>query len=95
MKVYKFIFPIDFVVLEMEEDIDVPIILGRPFLATSQALIDVKHGELTLRIGEDEVKFKPTKIVVERTRTHVYKFMTLSPKDYYLIPGVNTIKLVE
>ena len=30
-----------------------------------------------------------------RIRTHVYKFITLSPKDYYLILGVNTIKLVE
>ena len=28
-------------------------------------------------------------------RTHLYKFMMLSPKDYYLIPGANTIKLVE
>ena len=33
--------------------------------------------------------------LLDRTRTHVYKFMTLSPKDYYLIPGVDTIKLVE
>ena len=48
VKVDKFIFPIDFVVLEMEENKDAPIILGRPFLATNKALIDVKHGELTL-----------------------------------------------
>ena len=34
-------------------------------------------------------------VVDPKTRTHVYKFMTLSPKDYYLIPGVNAIKLVE
>ena len=32
-------------------------ILGRPFLATGQALIDVKDGELTLRMGDDQVKF--------------------------------------
>ena len=47
VRVVKFIFPLDFVVLEMEENKDVPIIIERPFLATSQALIDVKHGELT------------------------------------------------
>ena len=33
-------------------------ILGRPFLATGKALIDVKDRELTLRVGDDQVKFK-------------------------------------
>ena len=55
IKVYKFIFPVDFVVLVMAEDEKVPLILGRPFLATSRALIDVESGELTLRVGDDEV----------------------------------------
>ena len=48
VKVEKFIFLIDFVVIEIEEDKEVPIILGRPFLAIGQAVIDVKNGELTL-----------------------------------------------
>ncbi|XP_062086338.1 uncharacterized protein LOC133792446 [Humulus lupulus] len=50
VKVDKFIFPANFIVLDMEEDNDVPIILGRPFLATGQALIDVQKGELRLRV---------------------------------------------
>ena len=41
VKVDKFIFPADFVVLDMEEDQEVPLILGRPFLAMGRALIDV------------------------------------------------------
>lgn len=45
VKVDKFIFPADFIILDMEEDLNVPIILGRPFLATGQALIDVQKGE--------------------------------------------------
>ena len=53
----KFIFPADFIVLDMEEDKEIPIILGRPFLATSRAMIDVKMGELKLRVQDDEVKF--------------------------------------
>ena len=48
VKVDKFIFPVDFVVLDMEEDREVLIILGIPFLATRQALIDVREGNLTL-----------------------------------------------
>ena len=41
VKVDKFIFPIDFIVLDMEEDKEIPIIIGRPFLVTGRALIDV------------------------------------------------------
>ncbi|XP_042056270.1 uncharacterized protein LOC121800839 [Salvia splendens] len=49
--VHDFIFPVDFVVLDMEEDMNVPLILGRPFLATGKALIDIAKGELTLHMG--------------------------------------------
>ncbi|XP_057996533.1 uncharacterized protein LOC131175871 [Hevea brasiliensis] len=57
LKVGKFYILVDFVVLEMEEDIHIPIILGRPFLATAGAIIDVKNGRLTLKVGEEEVEF--------------------------------------
>ena len=57
VKVGKYIFPIDFVVFNMEEDKHVPLLLGRPFLATGAALINVQNGELTLRVGKEEVKF--------------------------------------
>ena len=57
VKVDKFIFPTDFIVLDMEEDKEIPIILGRPFLATGRAMIDVQRGELKLRVQEEEVKF--------------------------------------
>ena len=46
----KFIFPANFIVLDMEEDKEIPIILGRPFLATGRAMIDVQKGELKLRV---------------------------------------------
>ena len=42
VKVDKFIFPVDFIILDVEEDKEVPIIIRRPFLATRRALIDVK-----------------------------------------------------
>ena len=50
VKVGKFIFPVDFVIMQMEEDTHIPLLLGRPFLATRAALIDVQKGELTLRV---------------------------------------------
>ena len=57
VKVGKFIFLVDFVVKKMEEDTQVPLLLGRPFLATRAALIDVQKGDLTLRVGDEVVKF--------------------------------------
>ena len=57
VKVGKFIFPVDFVTMQMEEDTQVPLLLGRPFLATGAALIDVQKGELTLRVGDEAVQF--------------------------------------
>ena len=45
----------DFIVLDMEEDKDIPIILGRPFLATGGAIIDVRGGKLTLQVDDETV----------------------------------------
>ena len=56
IKVGKFIFPMDFV-MNIEEDKQVPLLLGEPFLTIGVALIDVKKGELTLRVGNEEVHF--------------------------------------
>ena len=57
VKVQKFIFLVYFVIMKMEEDTQVPLLLGRPFLATGSTLIDVKKGELTLRVGNEAVDF--------------------------------------
>ena len=57
VKVGKFIFPMDFVIMQMEEDTQVPFSLGRPFLATGTALIDIQKGELTLRVRDEAVHF--------------------------------------
>ena len=57
IKVGKFNFPVDFVVIDIKEDKQVPLLLGRPFLATRTTLIDLKKGELTLRVGDEAVHF--------------------------------------
>ena len=57
VKVDKFIFPTDFMVLDMEENQEVSLILGQPFLVMGRALIDVQKGELTLRVNKEEVMF--------------------------------------
>ena len=57
VKVGKFFLPADFVILDMEEDDSVPIILGRPFLATGKDQINVQEGEIKLRVQGDEITF--------------------------------------
>ncbi|KAJ9557142.1 hypothetical protein OSB04_011756 [Centaurea solstitialis] len=57
VQVDKFIFPTDFIILDCEFHKDVPIILGRPFLATRRTLIDVQKGELTMRVQDQKVTF--------------------------------------
>ncbi|GJT51772.1 reverse transcriptase domain-containing protein [Tanacetum coccineum] len=57
LKVGKFQFPADFVVVDFDADPRVPLILGRSFLKTRRALIDVYEGELTLHVGKEAVTF--------------------------------------
>ncbi|XP_075096342.1 uncharacterized protein LOC142174447 [Nicotiana tabacum] len=63
VRVDKFVFPVDFIVLEMKECPNEPIILGRPFLATGRAIIDVHQGQLILRVDEERVIFDMQKIL--------------------------------
>ncbi|GJU06776.1 reverse transcriptase domain-containing protein [Tanacetum coccineum] len=58
VKVGKFHFPTDFVVVDYVVDPRVPLILGRPFLRTARALIDVYGEELTLRVDDESITFK-------------------------------------
>ncbi|GKB35155.1 reverse transcriptase domain-containing protein [Tanacetum coccineum] len=57
VRVDGFTFLADFVVVNFEPDPRVPIILGRPFLRTKKALIDLYEEKLTLRVGSDELVF--------------------------------------
>ncbi|XP_015944441.1 uncharacterized protein LOC107469577 [Arachis duranensis] len=68
VKVGEFIFPADFVVLDMKKEANTLIILGRPFLATVGAIIDVQKRELVLRLHE------------EKTVLNVFKAMSY-PKE--------------
>lgn len=55
VRVRQFILLVDFIVLYFDEDVKIPILLGRPFLATSRVIVDVSRGDLTIDI-DGEVK---------------------------------------
>nr|GEY07529.1 DNA-directed DNA polymerase [Tanacetum cinerariifolium] len=58
VKVGKFYFPADFIILDFVADPRVPLILGRPFLSTAHTLIDVYEGEITLRHDDQSLTLK-------------------------------------
>ncbi|XP_047253647.1 uncharacterized protein LOC124887770 [Capsicum annuum] len=61
VKVVSFIFPTNFVILDCEVDLQIPIILGRPFLYTGRTLIDMELGQLILRLNNEQVMFSVCK----------------------------------
>ncbi|GJZ40132.1 reverse transcriptase domain-containing protein [Tanacetum coccineum] len=63
----KFVFPMDFVILQTEEDDKVPLILGRPFLHTANAIIRVKNKELNLGVGDNRITF-----LIDKAMQHSY-----------------------
>jgi len=66
VNVDKFILLADFVILDCEIDAEVPIILGRTFLATERALVNVESGELKFRVNNEEVTRKSHSMFVNQ-----------------------------
>ncbi|TYI56815.1 hypothetical protein E1A91_D11G238300v1, partial [Gossypium mustelinum] len=58
VKVCNFIIPTDFVILDFEKNREIPILLGRPFLAMLKSTIDLEKNELTMNINGEMETFK-------------------------------------
>ncbi|GJR99446.1 reverse transcriptase domain-containing protein [Tanacetum coccineum] len=72
VRVDGFTFLADFVVVNFEPDPRVPIILGRPFLRTTKALIDLYEEKLTLRVGKDELVYYAEKSKKNKDKNFVH-----------------------
>ena len=87
VKVGKFIFPANFIILDMEEYSQVPLLLGRPFLATGAALIDMQEGILTLRVGEETTDFNLIRSLrnldIERDDIKSVEDVCINNSDFY------------
>ncbi|XP_010530435.1 PREDICTED: uncharacterized protein LOC104807024 [Tarenaya hassleriana] len=77
LKVWNFYIPIDFVVLDIDEDSKVPIILRRPFLNTADAVIHVRAGRLTMKIGDEMVEFTLDKNLKQPSSTESTCFIDI------------------
>ncbi|GJX91836.1 reverse transcriptase domain-containing protein [Tanacetum coccineum] len=72
VRVDGFTFLADFVVVNFEPDPRVPIILGRPFLRTAKALIDLYEEKLTLRVGKEELVYYADKSEKNKEKKFVH-----------------------
>nr|GEY15783.1 putative reverse transcriptase domain-containing protein [Tanacetum cinerariifolium] len=89
VKIDMFVFLVDFVVLDMKKDHKIPIILGRPFLATSHAMIDVFNNKISFEVGyetntfdiEKSMRFPPS----DDDTCHSVDMIDLSILDHDLI----------
>ncbi|XP_070007075.1 uncharacterized protein [Nicotiana sylvestris] len=77
VRVDKFILSADFVILDYEVNYEVMIILGRPFLSTGKALIDVEEGKLTFRVGDEKMVFYVCKSMKQPNSSEVCSFVDL------------------
>nr|GEZ63264.1 hypothetical protein [Tanacetum cinerariifolium] len=82
VKVGTFYFPADFVVVDFDADPRVPLILGRSFLKTERALIDLFKGELTLRVGKEAITFNiREESILKSTMSSNKRFLNSSMLD--------------
>ena len=70
VKIDTFIFPANFVVMDIEEDEAIPLIIGRPFLRNVRALIDVHKGKLTIRFNDQFLDFN-----MDKTMQHPFDYV--------------------
>ena len=82
--------PTDFLVLEVDEEPIDPLILGRPFLCTAGAIIDVRQGRIDLHLGDIAMKFKMNKLLKKpMLDTQTY---TVEDEDQALFPQEGMIE---
>ncbi|GKA01885.1 reverse transcriptase domain-containing protein [Tanacetum coccineum] len=77
VRVNGFTFLADFVVVNFEPDLRVPIILGRPFLRTAKALIDLYEETLTLRVGKEELVYYADKSEKNKNKHFVHAIFVI------------------
>ena len=92
VKVGKLIILVDFIVLDMEENQDIPIIFGRPFLAIGNAVINVPKGELSLEVENEKAIFDVFRALKDPSKSKsCYEIITVATS----VIGKNPLKVIE
>ncbi|XP_019457543.1 PREDICTED: uncharacterized protein LOC109357944 [Lupinus angustifolius] len=88
VKVDRLVFPVDFVIMDIEEDKEVPLILGRPFMKTARVIIDVDDGKLKVRVEDQEVNFNVFEAMQHpRDKQHCFRVDVIG--DLFLLDDIH------
>jgi len=55
VKVCHFTFPVDFFIMDIEEDVEIPLVLGKPFMLTANCIIDIRNGNLEMSVNKEDI----------------------------------------
>ena len=63
VKVRQFTFPMDFVIIDIKEDSDIPLILGRPFMLTAKCVVDIGNGNVEISVEDHKATFNLFEVI--------------------------------
>jgi hypothetical protein len=100
VRVDKYFVPCDFIVIDVRRNLDVPLILGRPFLATIGAMIDARKGSMIFDFGEEKVEFNvldEPKIIECKSILHIDPTLKVTHDEYLHLKSLwgDEIKLAD
>ncbi|XP_071687711.1 uncharacterized protein [Rutidosis leptorrhynchoides] len=78
------VFLVDFVIMEMKEDLQVPLIFGRPFLATADTIILVQRNQLNIGVGEECITMNIREVMKQPSNTNDDECYALDYIDFYV-----------
>ncbi|XP_019451816.1 PREDICTED: uncharacterized protein LOC109353915 [Lupinus angustifolius] len=88
VKVDGLVIPVDFFIMDIEEDKDVPLILGRPFMRTAQVIVDVDDGKLKARVEDQEVNFNVFEAMQHlRDKQHCFRVDVI--EDLFMLDDIH------
>ncbi|XP_019427136.1 PREDICTED: uncharacterized protein LOC109335457 [Lupinus angustifolius] len=88
VKVDGLVFPMDFAIMDVEKDKEVPLILGRPFMKTAQVIIDVDDGKLMVRVEDQEVNFNVFEAMQHsRNKQHCFRVDVI--EDLFMLDDIH------
>ncbi|XP_019455041.1 PREDICTED: uncharacterized protein LOC109356161 [Lupinus angustifolius] len=88
VKVDGLVFPIDFVIMDIEEDKEVPLILGILFMKTVRVIIDVDDGKLKVRVEDQEVNFNVFEAMQHpRDKQHCFRMDVI--EDLFMLDDIH------
>ncbi|XP_019420721.1 PREDICTED: uncharacterized protein LOC109330908 [Lupinus angustifolius] len=88
VKVDRLVFPVDFVIMDIEEDKEVPLLLDRPFMKIFQVIIDVDDGKLKVRVEDEEVNFNVFE-AMQHSRDKQHCFWVDVIEDLFMLDDIH------